>query len=143
MGKIVYDFREGLDQEKIVYKNTSMDCKAIFGYAGYLILTWIWAIGWFALFQYAYINHEPVAFWVYCGIWLAFVAALLSVITYNLVVYYNKKDMKIKKRLEEEAKKAEKDKHEREEMKKRALEKQANDYVTTTRNNENDKLNQK
>lgn len=140
MGKIVYDFREGLDQEKIVYKNTGWDCGAIFGYIGYLILTWIWACGFFALFQYAYINHEPVAFWVYVGIWLFFVTILLTVIIYNLCAYYNNKAQKKRMREEEELKKADKDRHEREEMKKREENKMINEVVTT-RHNENDKLN--
>jgi type VI protein secretion system component VasK len=141
MGKIVYDFREGLDQEKIVYKSSGWDWSAICGYGGYLILTWIWACGFFALFQYAYINHEPVAFWVYIGIWLAFVALLLTVIIYNLGTYYSNKALKKKLREEEELKKADKDRREREEMKKREENKLMNEVVTT-RHNENDKLNQ-
>ena len=140
MGKIIYDFREGLDQEKIVYKNESMNIKYGFYYIGYLLLTWIWACGWFALFQYSYINHEAIAFWVYIGCWLAFTLSLIGVITYNLMVYYNKKNMKRIMRRDEEIKQAEKIRKEREENKKKDNERLQNEYVST-KNNENERLN--
>jgi type VI protein secretion system component VasK len=94
MGKVEYDFREGLDQEKIVYKKESFDCKSCFYYFLCLMVCWIYTAGWFALFHYAYINHEPIAFWVYIGCWLAFALSLLTIIIVNLSKHYHRKNLK-------------------------------------------------
>lgn len=87
MGKVVYDFREPIESEKRVYKKEGVNWKEAFYYLGFLLLTWGYTVGFFALFQYAYIIHEPVAFWVYCGIWLAFTIALLIIIIINICSY--------------------------------------------------------
>lgn len=89
MGKTIYDFREGLEQDKIVYKNDRCDCKSCVYYTGYLLFTWGLAVGWFAIFQVAYIFHEPIAFWVYIGFWLAFIVSFLIVATVNLCRHYS------------------------------------------------------
>src|SRR5690349_13581011 len=112
MGRVEYDFREGLDAEKIVYKNTSWDWRAAMYYLGYLLLTWAWAAGWFALFHYAYIYNEQTAFWTYIGIWLAFIGVLLFIIIRNLVVHSNNKKHKQEKIKAEEFKKSEKERKE-------------------------------
>ena len=85
MVKVVYDFREGLDREKIIYKDTSCDCRSCMYYILYLLFTWIYCGGFFALFHYSYINYEPTAFWVYTAIWFAFIVFLLTIIIYNLI----------------------------------------------------------
>jgi hypothetical protein len=97
MGKIIYDFREGLDQEKIIYKKTGWDCLSFVYYLGYMLFTWAFAAGWFALFQYSYINHEPVAFWVYIACWLVFMIVLILILGRNLY-----KDYKLKSKKEHE-----------------------------------------
>jgi type VI protein secretion system component VasK len=84
MGKVIYDFREGLDQEKIVYKKTGWDCLSLIYYLGYMLFTWAFAAAWFALFQYSYINHEPIAFWVYIACWLVFMIVLIYILGRNL-----------------------------------------------------------
>ena len=50
-----FDFREGMLLEKVVYKDTSIDCASRFKYIGYLLLTWAWGVAWFSLFFYIYI----------------------------------------------------------------------------------------
>ena len=140
MGKIVYDFREGLDKEKIVYKNETWNVKYRFYYILYMLATWIFTAAWFGLFQYSYINHEATAFWVYIGCWLAFMVVLLGIISYNLCVYYSNKNRKLIMRKNEEIKLLEKAIKDREEFKKKDHERLQNEYVTT-RNNENERLN--
>jgi hypothetical protein len=152
MGRIVYDFREGLDQEKIVYKNTSWNLKHGFYYILYMLATWGWAAGWFALFQYAYINNEPIAFWVYIGCWLLFMVIMCSIIFTNLFRHYAAKERKRVFREEEAHKLHEKEQKEREDREKRKVEDDGEhvehneapgkDYVLSTHNNENAKLNQ-
>jgi amino acid permease len=131
MGKVVYDFREGLDLEKIVYKNDGINWKECIYYTLCIIGCWVYTAGWFALFHYAYINSEPTAFWIYVGIWLGFAIFLVIVIGYNLGAHYHRKAIKKieqekeneRKRLQEEEEKRNRearhhkhDHHEREEM---------------------------
>jgi hypothetical protein len=72
MGKLEFDFREGLDKDHIVYRKKGFDCKHCIYYLGYLLFTWGYTVAFFALFQYVYTNHEPVAFPIYVSLWLAF-----------------------------------------------------------------------
>ncbi len=112
MGRVTFDFREGMDQEKIIYKNTGVDCRSYFYYFGYMLLSWIYAAGWFALFQYAYINHEPIAFWVYIACWLAFTIFLITYLGCNLC--YHTRLKAEKKAKKHKIEKAEADKREAE-----------------------------
>lgn len=98
MVKVTYDFREGLDSEKIVYRNTSMDCKSVIYYILYLIFAWSWVVAFFALFHYAYIYHEPTAFWAYIGVWIAFCIFLGAIIVFNLIHHYKTKRINNEKR---------------------------------------------
>ena len=99
MGKIIYDFREGLDKEKIIYRNTSCDWASFFKWIGSVLLVWIWMAGWFAVFQYSYINHAKTAFWVYCIIWLTFMICLVSWLAFRVIRHYRRKS-KLKKEKE-------------------------------------------
>jgi len=103
MGKVIYDFREGLDQEKIIYKNTSCDCASFMKFVGFVLLSWGWTVGWFALFQYSYIFHAKTAFWVYVIVWLVVILLFITWVTYFLCAHSKKKKLKKQKQLKEEA----------------------------------------
>ena len=89
-----FDFREGMLLEKVVYKDTSLDCASRFKYIGYLLLTWAWGVAWFSLFFYLYIFHERVAFWIFIGCWIAFA---LTFIINSIVTLQRAKSRKLKK----------------------------------------------
>ena len=89
-----FDFREGMLLEKVVYKDTSIDCASRFKYIGYLLLTWAWGVAWFSLFFYLYIFHERVAFWIFIGCWIAFA---LTFIINSIVTLQRAKSRKLKK----------------------------------------------
>ena len=89
-----FDFREGMLLEKVVYKDTSIDCASRFKYIGYLLLTWAWGVAWFSLFFYLYIFHERVAFWIFVGCWIAFA---LTFIINSIVTLQRAKSRKLKK----------------------------------------------
>ena len=89
-----FDFREGMLLEKVVYKDTSLDCASQFKYIGYLLLTWAWGVAWFCLFFYLYIFHERVAFWIFVGCWIAFA---LTFIINSIVTLQRAKSRKLKK----------------------------------------------
>jgi predicted membrane protein len=99
MGKVMYDFREGMEKEKIVYKDTGVDCRSFMYYVGYLLFTWVYMAGWFALFLYAYIYHESIAFWVYIACWLAFTIFLIVILSWNLRYFHQLKKKKKQKKL--------------------------------------------
>ncbi len=104
MGKTIYDFREGLEKDKIIYKKTSFSCKYAIYYILYLLLTWAWMAGWYALFHIAYTYNEITAFWTYIGFWLFFNIILIGFIIRNLAVYYGKRYHKALNALELEKK---------------------------------------
>lgn len=113
-----YDFRDGILLEKVLYKDTSLNCGKNLLYILLLILTWCWGAAWFALFFYAYINHERVTFWVFIACWLMFAAVVVSFGFINIIVSKNQKlqkqkmnDERIKK--EEEIEKAKKQRHQK------------------------------
>jgi hypothetical protein len=114
MAKIEYDFRQGLDRDHIIYKKTSYDWKFLVQYIFYLILTYAFIAGWFALFHFAYINNEKISFWVYIGFWLVWVSSIISIAVNNLRIHY--KNKRIRKMKEAEL----------EEMRRREEEAQAN-----------------
>ena len=89
-----FDFREGMLLEKVVYKDTSLDCASRFKYIGYLLLTWAWGVAWFSLFFYRYIFHERVAFWIFVGCWIVFA---LTFIINSIVTLQRAKSRKLKK----------------------------------------------
>jgi hypothetical protein len=101
MGKLEFDFREGLDKDHIVYKKKGFDCKHCIYYLMYLLFTWGYTVAFFALFQYAYTNHELVAFPIYIALWLLFIVALTTIAIINLVKYQRNKVIKKAKKLEE------------------------------------------
>ena len=101
MSEPMYDFRDGILLEKIVYKDDSCNCQYLLLYIACLLLTWIWGCGWFALFFYSYVFHERVAFIVFLVIWCIF-AAIIIVIGF-LTIQKSKKE-KIRKQTEKELK---------------------------------------
>lgn len=99
MTRIEYDFREGLDGSKrVYYDKRSCNCGEFWGYLGYLLATWIWAAGWFALFLYAWLEDRVVTFWVFIGVWFAFMFFLIfGFFVPNLVRFYREEAEEEKK----------------------------------------------
>ena len=83
MSEPMYDFRDGILLEKVVYRDDSCNCGYVLLYLLCLLLTWIWGCGWFALFFYSYIFHEKVAFIVFIVIWgiFAIIVILIGILT--------------------------------------------------------------
>ena len=79
MSEPMYDFRDGILLEKVVYKDDSCNVGYVFLYLGLLLLTWIWGSGWFALFFYSYVFHEKVAFIVLLVIWGVFIIIVIVI----------------------------------------------------------------
>ena len=96
-----YDFRDGILLEKVVYKDDSCNFGYILLYLVCLLLTWIWASGWFALFFYSYIFHERIAFIVFIVIWCIFA---IIVIIIGFLTIQRSKNEKIRKKEEKEIK---------------------------------------
>jgi hypothetical protein len=86
-----YDFREGLEKEKIIYVNTNWDWRSFLSYIGYLLFTWGLVIAWFSLFQFPFIYHPVISVWVYGFCWLTFVIITAAIIVTNLINHYNEK----------------------------------------------------
>jgi len=101
MSEPMYDFRDGILLEKVVYKDDSCNFGYVLLYLACLLLTWIWASGWFALFFYSYVFHERVAFIVFIVIWLIFA---IFVIIIGFLTIQRSKNEKIRKRKEKEEK---------------------------------------
>ena len=95
----MYDFRDGILLEKVVYKDNSFNCLYILYYLGCLLLTLIWGSAWFALFFYSYVFHEPVAFIVFIVIWVIF---MIGVIIIGFLTIQRSKAEKKRKREEKE-----------------------------------------
>lgn len=103
--KIEYDFRDGLDHKKMVYKKKGgCSCCEFWGYLGYLLATWIWSAGWFALFFYAWITDREATFITFIVVWMVFMLVLIfGFVIPNLVRHYKKRsEKKEKKRIEKE-----------------------------------------
>jgi hypothetical protein len=103
MGKLEYDFREGLDGTKRVYHDDRWcNCVEFWGYIGYLLATWCWMAGWFALFLHAWLEDRVVTFWVFVGVWFGFLIFLIGgFMIPNLCKYYSARAER--RRLKEEA----------------------------------------
>jgi hypothetical protein len=86
-----YDFREGLEKEKIIYVNKFWDWRSFLSYIGYMLFTWGFVVGWFILFQYAFINHPLISVWVYGFCWLTFIIITVTILISNLVKHRNAK----------------------------------------------------
>jgi type VI protein secretion system component VasK len=134
MGKVQYDFRLGINQDRIVYKNDKWDWKSTMYYLLYMLFTWAYLVGWFCAFEYSYINHQRIAFWVYIGCWLAFIGVFISFAIINLAKAHQKKKKKQAKArmIQEELKRKEEEENRlREEMKRpqRHLSSEANVLV--------------
>ena len=94
-----YDFREGILLEKVVYKDDSCNCGYVLLYLLCLLLTWMWGVGWFALFFYSYIFHEKVAFIVFIVIWGVFA---ITVAVIGFLTIKKSKNEKLRKKMEKE-----------------------------------------
>ena len=103
----VYDFREGLDSSRIVYKDTSRcNCSDFLKYIGYLLATWIYAAAWFALFFYAWWADRHATFITFIVVWGVFMAIMIfGFFLPNLLRYYeSERKIKQAKELEEKEK---------------------------------------
>ena len=58
MGKIIYDFREGLEKEKLIFKENTHKCRDFSFCTLYLLFDWIYACSWYALFHWFYIKTK-------------------------------------------------------------------------------------
>lgn len=119
MRKVDYDFRLGTNQDRIVYKNTRWDWQSALYYFLYMMFTWLYIAGFFCIFEYSYVNHQRIAFWVYIGCWLAFIIIFISFAIYNLAKNARKrreKQAKIRMQQEDLRRKEEEDNRQREEM---------------------------
>ena len=99
MSEPMYDFRDGILLEKVIYKDNSCNFLYVLYYIGCLLLTWIWGSAWFALFFYSYVYHEPVAFIVFIVIWGTF---MIIVIVIGFLTIQRSKSEKKRKREEKE-----------------------------------------
>ena len=99
MSEPMYDFRDGILLEKVVYKDDSCNFGYVLLYLACLLITWIWASAWFALFFYSYVFHEKVAFIVFIVIWLIFA---ITIIIIGFLTIQRSKNEKIRKRREKE-----------------------------------------
>ena len=97
-----YDFREGMLLEKVVYKDESFDIKSRILYVICILLTWCWGCAWFALFFWAYIFHEQIAFWVFIIVWLIHFIIVVIFAAHTLISARNKKIEKKRKKEENE-----------------------------------------
>ena len=100
MSEPLYDFRDGILLEKVVYKDTSCNFGYVLLYLACLLLTWIWGSAWFALFFYSYIYHEKVAFIVFLSVWGAF--ALIVIVIGFLTIQRSKNQKAQKAKMKEE-----------------------------------------
>ena len=99
MSQPMYDFRDGILLEKVVYKDTSCNFGYVLLYIACLLLTWIWGSGWFALFFYAYVFHEYPTYIILIVIWLVFA---ITVIVIGILTIQRSKNEKRRKREEKE-----------------------------------------
>ena len=100
MSEPMYDFRDGILLEKVVYKDESCNFGYVLLYLACLLLTWIWGSGWFALFFYSYVFHEKVAFIVFIVVWGLF--AITVIVIGFLTIQRSKNEKKRKKEQKEE-----------------------------------------
>ena len=100
MSEPMYDFRDGILLEKVVYKDESCNFGYVLLYLACLLLTWIWGSGWFALFFYSYVFHEKVAFIVFIVVWGLF--AITVIVIGFLTIQRSKNEKKRKKQQKEE-----------------------------------------
>ncbi len=99
----MYDFRDGILLEKVVYKDESCNFGYVLLYLACLLLTWIWGCAWFALFFYSYVFHEKATFIAFIVIWSLF--AITVIIIGFLTIQRSKNEKKRKRELKEEREK--------------------------------------
>ena len=99
MSEPIYDFRDGILLEKVVYKDDSCNCGYVLLYIGCLLLTWIWGCAWFALFFYSYVFHEKIAYIVFLVIWCIFAVIVIII---GFLTIQRSKNEKIRKKQEKE-----------------------------------------
>ena len=99
----MYDFRDGILLEKVVYKDESCNFGYVLLYLACLLLTWIWGSAWFALFFYSYVFHEIATFITFIVIWILF--AITVIVIGFLTIQRSKNEKKRKRELKEEREK--------------------------------------
>jgi hypothetical protein len=99
---IKFDFREGIDIDKIVYKNTRTRWEHAIYYFLCMLFTWLYAFGFLWLNFYLYANYEDVVKWIFIGVWVAVVLSIIIRGGIILAGYYSRKWDKERKKKEEE-----------------------------------------
>ena len=102
MSEPMYDFRDGILLEKVVYKDDSCNFGYVLIYIACLLLTWIWGCGWFALFFYSYIFHEKATFITFIVIWGVFAIGVVVIGFLTIQKSKNQKAQKAKIKAERE-----------------------------------------
>ena len=102
MSEPLYDFRDGILLEKVVYKDDSCNCGYVLLYLGCLLLTWIWGCAWFALFFYSYVFHERATFITFLVIWCIFAVIVILIGFMTFLKSKNEKRRKIEEKIERE-----------------------------------------
>ena len=102
MSEPLYDFRDGILLEKVVYKDDSCNFGNVLLYLGCLLLTWIWGCAWFALFFYSYVFHEKATFIVFLVIWCIFAVIVIIIGFLTIQKSKNEKRRKIEEKQERE-----------------------------------------
>ena len=98
----MYDFRDGILLEKVVYKDDSCNFGYVLLYLLCLLLTWMWGVGWFSLFFYSYIFHEKPTFIAFIIIWGVFAISIAVIGFLNIKKSENEKLRKKKEKEDRE-----------------------------------------
>ena len=91
-----YDFREGINLDKIVYKETTIRWENAIYYTLLMFSTWLYAFGFLCLNFFLISNYEPVVRWIFLGQWLVWIFSIIIIGGYNLMNHYKLKDEKRK-----------------------------------------------
>ena len=102
MSEPLYDFRDGILLEKVVYKDDSCNFGYVLLYLLCLLLTWMWGVGWFSLFFYSYIFHEKPTFIAFIVIWGVFAISIAVIAFLNIKKSENEKLRKKKEKEDRE-----------------------------------------
>jgi len=98
---IQYDFRLGLDLDKIIYRDRRVcNCREITIYIVILIAYWILVCGYYALWHHFYLGYMQISFWVLVSCTGALVIIWFSTTLKSYMEYKARKEEKERKRLE-------------------------------------------
>ena len=98
----IYDFRDGILLEKVVYKDDSCNFGYVLLYIGCLLIEWAIGCGFFALFFYSYIEHEKPTYITFIVIWCIFICIVIVIGFLTIQRSKNEKIRKIKEKEDRE-----------------------------------------